>query len=233
MDSHLLFELTYMFYKVCSGIIHGKRWLVEPSRKFCLFYPPRKGWLRNLAQRLFHNVSSYSFAKRAPTFPLMKMLFLTGEKFAWWSSRPLSVYSIFFIIGGDIRAGRGSLPLCSTELLLQIIDLSLHGFIIISLMGYVTFPSKTASTCVDGMYTAFLIILFISFMFKLKEIIRLMNICGLCLMWTCLMWTWSCHIVRYTLLIHEFSPQTMPIVGSRFGAQAQKVWDPGPVNPVQ
>ena len=179
MDSHLLFELTYMFYKVCSGIIHGERWLVEPSRKFCLFYPPHKGWLRNLAQSLFHNVSSYSFAKRAPTFPLMKMLFLTGEKFAWWSSRPLSVYSIFFIIGGDIRAGRESLPFCSTELLLQIIDLSLHGFIIISLMGYVTFPSKTASTCVDGMYIAFLIILFISFMFKLKEIIRLMNICGL------------------------------------------------------
>ena len=158
MDSHLLFELTYMFYKVCSGIIHGERWLVEPSRKFCLFYPPRKGWLRNLAQRLFHNVSPYFFARRATTFPSMKAFLLTGERFAWWSSWPLSVHNVLFIIGRDIRAGRGSPLLCSTELLLQVINLSLHDFIIISLMGDVTFPSKTASTCVDGMYIAFLIV---------------------------------------------------------------------------
>ena len=108
MDNHLLFELTYVFYRVCSAIIHGECWLVKSSRKFCLFYPPRNGWLRNLAQRLFHNVNSYSFTRRTPAFPLMKMLFFTGEGFAWWSSRPLLVYSIFFINRGDIRAGRGS-----------------------------------------------------------------------------------------------------------------------------
>ena len=78
--------------------------------------------------------------------------------------------------------------LCSTELLFQAINLLLHDFIIISLVGYVTFPSKTASTCVDGMYTAFLIVLPIFFMFQVEEIIQLMNICGLRLMRTCLMW---------------------------------------------
>ena len=233
MDSYLLFELTYMFYRVRSAIIHGERWLVESSKKFCLFYPSCKGWLRNLAQRLFHNVSSYSFARRAPAFPSVKILFLIGEGFTWWSSRPLSVYNIFFIIGRDIRARRGSLLLCSTELLLQVINLLLHGFIITLLMGYVTFPSKTTSTRVNGMHTAFLIVLPISFTFKVEEIIRLMNIHGLYLMRTYLMWTWSCHIVRYTLLIHKFFSQTAPIVGSQFGAQAQKVWDLGPVNTVQ
>ena len=166
-------------------------------------------------------------------FPSVKMLFLTGEGFAWWGSWPLFVYSVFFIIGRDIRAGRGSLLLCSTELLLQVINLSLHGFIIISLVGYVTFPLKTASTCVDGMYIAFLIVLLISFMFKVEEIIRFMNICGLHLMRTCLMWTWSCHIVRYTVLMHKFFPQTTPIVGSQSAAQAQNVWDFGLVSPVQ
>ena len=142
MDSHLLFELTYVLYRVCSAIIHGECWLVEPSRKFFLFCPLCKGWLRNLAQRVFHNINSYSFARRAPTFLSVKMLFLTGEGFTWWSSRSLPIYSIFFIIGRDIRAGNGSLLLCSMELLLQIINLSLHGFIITLLMGYVTFPSK-------------------------------------------------------------------------------------------
>ena len=201
MDSHLLFELTYVFYRVRSAIIHDKRWLMELSRKFCLFYLPCKGWLRNFAQCLFHNVSSYSFARRVPAFPSMKMLFLTWEWIALWSSRPLSIYNIFFIIGRDIRTGRRLLLLCLTELLLQVINLSLHGFIIILLVGYVAFPSKTASTRVGDMHTAFLIVSPISFTFKIKEIIQLMNICGLCLIWT-----WSCHIVRYALLIHKFFP---------------------------
>ena len=76
MDSHLLFKLTYVLYRVRSAIIHDERWLVESSRKLCLFYPPCKGWLRNLAQRLFHNVNSYSFARKASAFPSVKMLFL-------------------------------------------------------------------------------------------------------------------------------------------------------------
>ena len=116
MDSHLLFELTYMLYKIHSTIIHGEHWLMETSRKFCLFYPPCKGWFRNLAQGLLHNISSYSLARRAPTFSFVKVLFLTRERLAWWSSRPLSVDSIFFVVGRNIRAGRGSLLLCLTEL---------------------------------------------------------------------------------------------------------------------
>ena len=142
-----------------------------------------------MAQHLFHNVSSYSFVRRAPAFPSMKMLFFIGEGFAWWSSRPLSVYNIFFIIGRDIKAGRGSLLLCSTELLFQVINLLLHDFIITLLMGYVTFPSKTASTRVDGMHTAFLIVFPISFTFKIEELILLTNISRFRLMRTCLMWT--------------------------------------------
>ena len=193
MDSHLLFELTYVLYRVCSAIRHSECWLVESSRKFCLFCPPCKGRFRNLAYHLFRNVSSYSFARRALAFPLMKLLFFTGEGFAWWSPRPLSVYSIFFIIGGDIKVGRGLFLLCSMELLLQIINLLLHGFIIVSIIGYVSSPSKTASIRVDGMHTVFLIVLTISFTFKIEKLILLTNISRFCLMRACLMWTWSCH----------------------------------------
>ena len=131
--------------------------------------------------------------KRAPAFPSVKILFLTGEGFAWWSSKSLPVYSIFFIIGRDIRAGRGSLLLCSTKLLLQIINLSLHGFIITLLMGYVTFPSKTASIRVDGMHTTFLIVCPISFTFKIEELILLTDVGRFRLLRTHLMWTLSCH----------------------------------------
>ena len=145
------------------------------------------------------------------------MLFLTRERFAWWSSRPLSVYSIFFIIGRDIRVGRGPLLLCSTELLLQIINLSLHGFFITLLMCYITFPSKTTSTRMDGMHTAFLIVFPISFTLKIEEFILLTNVGKFRLVRTCLMWTWSCHN-RYITLKHKLFPQMTSIIGSQFVA---------------
>ena len=155
MDSHLLFELAHMFYRVCSATIYGERRLVESSRKLRLFYPPCEGWFRNLIQRLFHNVCSHSSAIRASMFSPMMRLFIIGEGFAWWSSWPLSVNGILFIVGRGIEAGRGSPLLCPMDLLLQVVNLSLHGFIIISLVGDVASPSKTASTCMDGMYIAF------------------------------------------------------------------------------
>ena len=194
MDNHLLFELIYVFYRIRSAIIHGERRLVESSRKFCLFYPPCERWLRNLTQCLLHDVSSHSFARRTFAFSSVRALFIIGEGFTWWSSWPLSVNIVLFIIGRDIGAGRGPLLLCSMELLLQVINLSLHDFIIISRVGDVASPSKTASTCMGGMYTALLIVFSISFTFKIEEIILLMNVHRFCLMQTCLMWTWSCHI---------------------------------------
>ena len=232
MDSYLMFELTYVLYRVCSTIIYGERWLMETPRQFCLFYPPCKGWFRDLAQHFFHNSISYSFARRAPTFPLVKMIFLTGERFAWWSSRPLSIYSIFFIIGRDIRAGRRPLLFCPMELLFQIINLSLHGFFITLLMSYMTFPSKTTPICVDSVHVAFLIIFPISLTLKIEEFILLMNVGWFCLMRTCLMWTWS-RYNRYITLKHKLFPKTVPIVGSRFVAQAQNSWDMSPISPIQ
>ena len=43
MDSHLLFELTYVLHKIRPTIIHGERWLMETPRKFRLFYHLCKG----------------------------------------------------------------------------------------------------------------------------------------------------------------------------------------------
>ena len=101
----------------------------------------------------------------------------------------MSINSVLFIIGRDIGAGRCSLLLCSMELLLQVINLLLHGFIIISPVGDVASLLKMASICMGGMYTAFLGVFSISFMFKIEEIILLMNVRRFCLMQTCLMWT--------------------------------------------
>ena len=189
MDGHLLFELTYKFYRIRLAIINGERRLIESSRKSCLFYPPYEGWFTNLTQCLFHNISSHSFARRASAFSSVMALFIIGEGFAWWSSWPLSVNSVLFLIRRDIRAGRGSPLLCSMELLFQVLNLSLHGFIIISPMGEVASPSKVASTGMGGMYVTFLMFFPISFTLEIEEIILLMKIRKFHLMWTCWMWT--------------------------------------------
>ena len=193
MDSYLLFELTYVFYRIRSTIVHGERWLVETFEKFRPFYSPCKGWFRDLAQCLFHNIVPYFFVRRAPVFPLVKMLILTGERFAWWSSRALPVYSIFFIIGRDIRARGVLLLFCPTKLLFQIINLSLHDFFITLLMSYMTFPSKTTPVRMDIVHAAFLIIFSISLMFKIEKFILLTNVGWFRLVRTCLMRTWSRH----------------------------------------
>ena len=195
MDNHSLVELTYVLYRVRSTIIHGERWLMEMSRKFGPFYPLCKGWFRDLTQCLLHNNIFYSFVRRAPTFPLVKILFFTGERFAGWSSKPLPVYSILFVIGRDIRTRRRPLLFCSSELLFQIINLSLHGFFITLLMSCMTFPLKTTPIHVDSVHAAFLIIF----------PILLANVGWFRLVRTCLMWTWSCHN-HYITLKHKLIP---------------------------
>ena len=162
---------------------------METPRKFHLFYPPCEGRFRNLAQGLLHNVSSYSLARRTLAFPFAKILFLTRERLARWNSRPLSVYSIFFIIGRYIIAGRGPFLFCLTELLFQIINLSLHGFFITLLMNCMTFRSKTISTGMDCVQTIFLMIFQILLMLKIKEFILLMNVGRFRLVRARFMWT--------------------------------------------
>ena len=49
MDRHLLFELAYMLYRICTSVIHGERGLMETPEELYLLYSSSKGGLRNLA----------------------------------------------------------------------------------------------------------------------------------------------------------------------------------------
>ena len=201
MDSHLLFELAYVLYRIRSSIIHDEYWLMETLGKFCLFYSPSEGWFRNLAKSFHHNISSYSFARWAPTLSFMKMFLLTGKRFTRRSSWSLSVDCILFVIRRNIWAGRGLFPLCSTKLPLYIINFTLHGFFITLLMHCTTFSSITTSTCVERLQAAFLIVVQILFTLKIVKFILLMNIGWFCMVRTSLVWSWSRHD-RYTPLKH-------------------------------
>ena len=189
MGSHLLFELAYVLYRIRSTIIHCECWLMETPGKFCIFYSPCEGWFRNLAQSFLHNISSYSPARLTPAFPFVKMLLLTRKRLIRWSSWPLSVDSIFFVIRRNIRVERGLLPLCSTKLSLQIINFSLHSFFITLLMHCMTFSPKTTSTCVKRLQATFLVIVQILFTLKIVEFVLLTNVGWFRMMQTSLVWS--------------------------------------------
>ena len=112
MDSHSLVELAHMFYGVRSTIINGERRLMESLRKFCHLYLARERWFEDLIQRLTHSVVSQAFTRWAFVSSLVVVLFIVGERLAWWSSGPLPVTSILFIIGRDVETGKSSFSLC-------------------------------------------------------------------------------------------------------------------------
>ena len=201
MDSHLLFELAYVLYRIRATVIHGECWLMETPGKFCLFYSPGEGWFRNLAQNFLHNISSYSPARWTPALLFVKMFILTGKRLTRWSSWSLSVACIFFVIRRNIRTGRGLFLLCSTKLLLQIINFSLHSFFVTLLIHCMTFSPITTFTCVERLQAAFLMVVQILFTLKIVDLILLMNISWFCMVRTSFAWSWSCHD-RYTLPKH-------------------------------
>ena len=48
MDSHPLFELAHMLYWVCSTVVNGEGWLLEPSMEYGPFYVVRERRLGEL-----------------------------------------------------------------------------------------------------------------------------------------------------------------------------------------
>ena len=162
---------------------------MELLRKFRPLYLARERWFGDLIQRLAYGVISQAFTRWALAYMFMRVLFIVGESLAWRGSWPSPIVIILFIIRGNIRTGGSSFLPCMVQLLFLVINLLLHGFVAVLPLGYVTSHSGVASACMGGMHTALSISLTISFPLKIKKIILLLRICGLCLIWT-----WFYHV---------------------------------------
>ena len=86
MDSHLLPELTHVFYRIRVFVIHDECGLMETLGKLCLFYSSGEMRFKNLAQSFLHNISSYSLLKWTLAPPLVRMFLLIGKRFTRWNS---------------------------------------------------------------------------------------------------------------------------------------------------
>ena len=87
-------------------------WVDGNAEEVFPLYLERERWFRDLIQCLAHSVIFQASTRQAliPTFVMV--LFIVGERLAWWSSWHLPITSILFIIRGDIRTGRSSFSLC-------------------------------------------------------------------------------------------------------------------------
>ena len=90
---------------------------------------------------------------------------------------------------------------------------TLHGSVIL-LLRDVTSNSRVTFTSMCGVHATFLI----SLAFEVKEIVLSLGTHGFLLMGT-----WSYHSWLLHSLLHEFFPQTVPIVGTHFEALTQYV----------
>ena len=110
-----MFELAYMLYRIGTSVIHGERRLMKTSGKLCLFYSPSKGGLRNLAQNLLHDLSSYPPPRWTLSPPLVRVFLFIRIGFTRWGFWAFPVTGISFIVGRNIRARRGLFSLCTTK----------------------------------------------------------------------------------------------------------------------
>ena len=164
-----------MFYRIGMSVIHGECRLVKTFGKLCLFYSPSKGGLRNLAQSLLHDLSSYPPPRRAFSSPLVRVFLFIRIVFTWWSVWAFPITGISFIIGRNIRAWRGLLSLCNGVSFLDLQFLAANPFI--SMFVYQVTPSSIAtSTSMDRLQAALLLAIYMISLFKVVELALLMNV---------------------------------------------------------
>ena len=97
MDSHSLVEVANMLHEIHPSIIHGKRWLGEPSRKYFCFSPMDERRLGDLAQNPAHGIVAQAFVRWGlPTPSVMVLLVIRKrltEKSLW--PRLVAIIAIF------------------------------------------------------------------------------------------------------------------------------------------
>ena len=202
-----------MLHGVYFTIVNGESWLLESLRKCSPFYVVHERWLGELIQCPTHGIVSQ--APRRWAFMLMPpvVLFFMRKGLTWESPRSLAIVIITFIIGGYVKPKMRSPLLCTAQLSLQIIYLSLHGLFIILSLGYMTpnffwlhglvvilsLEHVTTHTRIAfaglSVYTSLLkpSIFFILIMFRVRKVTLLLGSSRLGLMGACLIKAWSYH----------------------------------------
>ena len=182
MDNHSLVELAHMLHRVCSTIVDGECWLVEPPRKFP-FLNSGERWFGNLVECSAHCIISYISGRLVPISALMVVFLFIRERLTRripWSTSITTV--LLTVRRGVIMGGSSSSPFVA-QLPLYMINFQLHVLGILCVRD-MTSRLRLTVTSMDSMYTSFLV----PFAPKNEEIILTLGPLGFYLVWT-----WSHH----------------------------------------
>ena len=156
MNGHLLIKVTNMFYWIWSTGIKGENGLMKSPRKAHIFYISRERWLRNLTQRLVHDIVPQAFAGRALIPASTAILLVVGKSLTGRSSRSSSISSIICLFKGQLEIGLWISSPCAAQFFLQFINFTLHVSII-PCIGNMVLPSRLASTGMSCVRTSLMI----------------------------------------------------------------------------
>ena len=157
MNGHFLIKMADMLHQIRPTIIKRESRLIKSSRKACSLYPPCKRRFCNLVQRFVHGLVSEAPVQWTLILTPVAAVFLVArESFAGWSSRSLPVRGVFCIFRRSLRPRRWSPSPCTTQLLLQFVNLMLHVSLIFC-MGDMTFPTRLTPISMRGLHTSFMI----------------------------------------------------------------------------
>ena len=197
MNGHFLTKMTDMFYWIRSAIIKGESGLMKSPRETHIFYISCKRGFSNLTQCLVHGIVPKAFMGRALILAPMAIFLITRESLTGRSSGSSPICSIICLLGRQLEVRRWAPSPCATQLLLQLINFTLHVSFILC-MGDVALPSWLTFAGMRCMHTS----LMISPLLKVYNGIVMLRAPWFCLVQISIILMWAYHWLVRTYPFH-------------------------------
>ena len=156
MNGHLLTKMTDVFHWIHSTIIKGEGGLVKSPKEARPLYASCERGPSNLILCFVHGIISKALMGWALILTLMAIFLFARKSFTGWSSRSSPVRGIICLLGRQLGIRWGAPSPCTMQLLLQLINLTLHVSFILC-MGDMALPSWLTLASMCCMRTSFMI----------------------------------------------------------------------------
>ena len=156
MNGNFLTKMTNMLYQIRSTITKGECGLMESSRETRTLYTSRESGLSNLTQHLVHGIVPKAFMGWTFILTSMAIFLIIKESLTGWSSGSSPICSIICLFGRQLEVRWWVPSPCATQLLLHLINFTLHVFFILC-MGNMALPLWLTLTGMRCMHTSLMV----------------------------------------------------------------------------
>ena len=107
--NHSLVEVTYVFHRICTAVVHGERGLNEPPRKSPFLNPACERRSGNLFECSAHRIIPQAFRRWASVSMLKMVVLIVRERLTKRSLWCWPITTVLLIVKREIR-NKGSSP---------------------------------------------------------------------------------------------------------------------------